>query len=139
MIQPHLPVRLPCYDFTPLTLHTFGASFLPPLSRLLAGHVVGFVFSPAEGFTPARPACAKALFERLHVSIGADGDVAEMNLPGRIVVTFSTLGIYTPEGETIQRVGVQPDVFCRPTVEDLRQGRDALMETAIDLILASDT
>ena len=29
VIQPHLPVRLPCYDFTPLTLHTFGAS---PLS-----------------------------------------------------------------------------------------------------------
>ena len=29
VIQPHLPVRLPCYDFTPLTLHTFGA---PPLA-----------------------------------------------------------------------------------------------------------
>ena len=29
VIQPHLPVRLPCYDFTPLPLHTFGAS---PLS-----------------------------------------------------------------------------------------------------------
>ena len=26
VIQPHLPVRLPCYDFTPLTLHTFGTS-----------------------------------------------------------------------------------------------------------------
>ena len=26
VFQPHLPVRLPCYDFTPLTLHTFGAS-----------------------------------------------------------------------------------------------------------------
>ncbi len=25
VIQPHVPVRLPCYDFTPLTLHTFGA------------------------------------------------------------------------------------------------------------------
>ena len=24
VIQPHLPVRLPCYDFTPLTNHTFG-------------------------------------------------------------------------------------------------------------------
>ncbi len=24
VIQPHLPVRLPCYDFTPLTRHTFG-------------------------------------------------------------------------------------------------------------------
>jgi hypothetical protein len=26
VIQPHLPVRLPCYDFTPLTGHSFGAS-----------------------------------------------------------------------------------------------------------------
>ena len=26
VIQPHLPVRLPCYDFAPLTLHTFDAS-----------------------------------------------------------------------------------------------------------------
>jgi hypothetical protein len=26
VIQPHLPVRLPCYDFTPLTRHTFDGS-----------------------------------------------------------------------------------------------------------------
>ena len=26
VIQPHLPVRLPCYDFTPLTPRTFDAS-----------------------------------------------------------------------------------------------------------------
>ena len=25
VIQPHVPVRLPCYDFTPLTLHTFDS------------------------------------------------------------------------------------------------------------------
>jgi len=28
VIQPHLPVRLPCYDFTPLTRHTFDGSSL---------------------------------------------------------------------------------------------------------------
>ncbi len=28
VIQPHLPVRLPCYDFTPLTKHTFGTVLL---------------------------------------------------------------------------------------------------------------
>ncbi len=35
MIQPHLPVRLPCYDFTPITDPTFDGSFLavrPPAS-----------------------------------------------------------------------------------------------------------
>ena len=24
VIQPHLPIRLPCYDFTPITSPTFG-------------------------------------------------------------------------------------------------------------------
>ena len=33
VIQPHLPIRLPCYDFTPITYPTFGSS----LSREL-GH-----------------------------------------------------------------------------------------------------
>ena len=28
VIQPHLPVRLPCYDFTPITDPTFGGSSL---------------------------------------------------------------------------------------------------------------
>ena len=28
VIHPHLPVRIPCYDFTPIAYHTFGASFL---------------------------------------------------------------------------------------------------------------
>ena len=35
VFQPHLPVRLPCYDFTPLTLHTFGASRPRGLGRRL--------------------------------------------------------------------------------------------------------
>jgi len=26
VIQPHLPVRLPCYDFTPITKPTFDGS-----------------------------------------------------------------------------------------------------------------
>ena len=33
VIQPHLPVRLPCYDFTPLTGRTFGTA---PLAVRLA-------------------------------------------------------------------------------------------------------
>jgi len=35
VIQPHLPVRLPCYDFTPLTLYTFGASLPNGLGQRL--------------------------------------------------------------------------------------------------------
>ena len=28
VIQPHLPIRLPCYDFTPVIDSTFGCSLL---------------------------------------------------------------------------------------------------------------
>ena len=28
VIQPHLPIRLPCYDFTPVTDPAFGSSLL---------------------------------------------------------------------------------------------------------------
>ena len=35
VIQPHLPVRLPCYDFTPITDPTFDGS-------LLKGWATGF-------------------------------------------------------------------------------------------------
>ena len=28
VIQPHLPIRLPCYDFTPITGPTFGRALL---------------------------------------------------------------------------------------------------------------
>ena len=28
VIQPHLPIRLPCYDFTPVILPAFGSSLL---------------------------------------------------------------------------------------------------------------
>ena len=35
VIQPHLPVRLPCYDFTPITDPTFDGSFPEGLGHRL--------------------------------------------------------------------------------------------------------
>ena len=39
VIQPHLPIRLPCYDFTPITNPTFGSALLAV--RLLTSGVTG--------------------------------------------------------------------------------------------------
>ena len=52
VIQPHLPVRLPCYDFTPITDPTFDGSFLsvrPPASGVADFRdVTGGVYKPRE-------------------------------------------------------------------------------------------
>ena len=39
VIQPHLPIRLPCYDFTPITKPTFGR--VPLAVRLRTSGVPG--------------------------------------------------------------------------------------------------
>ena len=41
MIQPHLPVRLPCYDFTPIANSTFD-NYLPKRVESLASGVFDF-------------------------------------------------------------------------------------------------
>ena len=52
VIQPHLPVRLPCYDFTPLAKHTFDsvplAVRLPASGTLHSDGVTGGVYKARE-------------------------------------------------------------------------------------------
>ena len=52
VIQPHLPIRLPCYDFTPVTRPAFGGSFLAvrsPTSGISDSHgVTGGVYKTRE-------------------------------------------------------------------------------------------
>ena len=52
VIQPHFPVRLPCYDFTPLTRRTFGSVLLtvrlPTSGTPNSGGVTGGVYKARE-------------------------------------------------------------------------------------------
>ena len=52
VIQPHLPIRLPCYDFVPLTPHTLDGWLLavtPPASGAdNSGDVTGGVYKTRE-------------------------------------------------------------------------------------------
>ena len=52
VIQPHLPIRLPCYDFTPVTGPAFGGSSLSvrsPTSGISDSHgVTGGVYKTRE-------------------------------------------------------------------------------------------
>ena len=52
VIQPHLPVRLPCYDFVPVTGPALGGCFLTvstPTSGVTSSHdVTGGVYKARE-------------------------------------------------------------------------------------------
>lgn len=67
-------------------------------------------------------------------SIGADGNVVKVSLPGRVIFGMSSLGVYTPEGGQTQRCGLKPDIECYQTLEGIIAGKDELIEKAIELI-----
>lgn len=71
-------------------------------------------------------------------SVGADGDVVDIKLPGAISTYMTGLSVFYPDGEQTQRIGLEPDIFVTPTLEGLRESRDELLEKAVSLITASN-
>ncbi|WP_298901032.1 S41 family peptidase [uncultured Psychroserpens sp.] len=70
---------------------------------------------------------------------GADGNISRINLPGGLQTMISGIGVYYPDGTETQRIGIVPDIEVKPTIEGIKQGRDELLEKAIDLINQSIT
>ena len=64
----------------------------------------------------------------------ADGNVSPFFLPGGIRTMFSGIGIYYPNGDDTQRVGVKLDVDVSPTIDGIKAGKDEVLEKAIALI-----
>lgn len=66
---------------------------------------------------------------------GADGNVSNISLPGRVYTRFSGIGIYYPDSSETQRVGVKVDFRIKPTIAGIREGKDELLDRAIKLIM----
>lgn len=65
---------------------------------------------------------------------GADGNLSSISLPGNMVGSFSGIGVYTADGGETQRVGIKPDIEVYPTLKGIKEGRDELLERAIEYI-----
>jgi C-terminal processing protease CtpA/Prc len=65
---------------------------------------------------------------------GADGNVSTIMLPGGLRTMISGIGIFYPDGQETQRIGIVPDVVVHPTVAGIRDGRDEVLEKAISIV-----
>lgn len=66
---------------------------------------------------------------------GADGDVSKILLPGGLYTFISGIGVFYPDDQPTQRVGIVPNVVVTPTIAGIRAGRDQVLEKAVRLIL----
>lgn len=67
-------------------------------------------------------------------SFGADGNASLIILPGNIKTCISGIGIYYPDGGETQRIGIIPDVEVKPTIKGIKEGKDEVLEKAVEII-----
>lgn len=65
---------------------------------------------------------------------GADGNVSAILLPGGLRTMISGTGVYYPDGTETQRIGIVPDITVKPTIEGIKEGKDEVLEKAIEIM-----
>ncbi len=63
---------------------------------------------------------------------GADGNVSFIYLPGGIITYFTGMGTFYPDHTQTQRIGIVPDVYVYPTIEGIREGKDEVLNAALN-------
>ncbi|MEM1036929.1 MAG: S41 family peptidase [Pseudomonadota bacterium] len=65
---------------------------------------------------------------------GANGNVSRFILPGGLNTRISGLGVYYPDETPTQRFGLKLDIDVSPTRQGILEGRDEVLDRAIQLI-----
>ena len=68
---------------------------------------------------------------------GANGDVTLMVLPGNLTISFSGHDVRHADGRQLQRVGIQPTIRVERTIRGLVDGRDEILDAAINFLKGS--
>ena len=67
-------------------------------------------------------------------TMGVDGDVTNIVLPGGISASFSGQAVRHADGRQLQRVGIQPTIRVAPTITGIAARRDEVLEAALEFL-----
>jgi len=62
---------------------------------------------------------------------GATGNVTNIQLPGPLFFGFTVLGLLDSDGKHL-RNGIQPDILVSSELNDIRSGKDVILEKAVE-------
>jgi len=72
-------------------------------------------------------------------SAGANGDITDLVLPGGISMIFTGHDVRHVDGRQLQRVGLRPQLFVRPTLQGVLAGRDEVLDKALEYLRGTST
>jgi C-terminal processing protease CtpA/Prc len=65
---------------------------------------------------------------------GADGNVSNFEVIKGVFTRFTGCGVYYPDGSETQRIGIIPDIEVKPTILGIQQGKDEILDRAIQFV-----
>lgn len=68
---------------------------------------------------------------------GANGDIIKFKIAD-LDTCFTGLGAYYPDGRETQRIGIIPDIIIKPTLEGIKNGKDEVLERALQYIKTNE-
>ncbi len=63
---------------------------------------------------------------------GTIGNWTPIKLPLNMLTSISGNGVYGPNNEQVQRIGIIPDIFIKPTAKGISEGKDEVLLRAIE-------
>lgn len=65
---------------------------------------------------------------------GANGDITRFQIPGNITLIFSGHDVRHIDGRQLQKIGLEPNITIKPTIKGIREGKDEVLEKAINYL-----
>jgi C-terminal processing protease CtpA/Prc len=126
---------------SPDTTRTTVFEFDQPIPRATAAKYAGKTVLLVDERTISQAEHSGLFFEAANgtefigsPTMGANGDVTNVSLPGGISITFTGHDVRHADGRQLQRVGLVPDVPVTPTIGGIRAGRDEVLEAAVKYV-----
>jgi len=66
-----------------------------------------------------------------NLTAGTDGDLSRIVLPGNVQSEITGIGIYKLDKSETQKVGIKSDIIINPTLEDIKNKRDVILNAAL--------
>ena len=110
---------------------------LQPLEPHIGGKVVFITDARAYSYAESILGLVEAygLAEIVgHQTAGSNGNVNPISLPGGFIFNRTGMKVVKPDGSQHHLIGIRPTVPAEQTIQGVREGRDELLETALEVV-----
>ena len=109
----------------------------PDTGLVYKGKIVILINESGQSYAEHLPLVLKSMSNATFIgspTAGADAFITSFIIPGNLTLYLSGCEVLYPDGRRIMQLGLQPDIFVRPTIKGIQAGKDEVLDRAVKFI-----